>query len=147
MKVSLKWLGEYVDVPEDLKAAVQSQFWAGCCGDERAAETIGRVFREQGYLCDPHTATAWAVAEDYGNQTGSQRPMVVLSTASPYKFPTAVLEALGVTADADEFTQMEQLETATGVPVPRNLATLRGRQERHTSLIEKTDMLDFVKAQ
>ena len=134
-------------VPQSLKTAVQSQFWAGCCGDDRAAQTIRSVFADTGYLCDPHTATAWAVAEDYVNQTGDSRPMVVLSTASPYKFPTAVLEALGACPDADEFTQMEQLQALSGVSVPVNLAALQGKPERHTACIEKTEMLEFVKRQ
>ena len=36
--------------------------------------------------------------------------MVVLSTASPYKFPAAVLSALGAPLQGEEFDQMEQLQ-------------------------------------
>jgi len=134
-------------VPDGLKAAIQNEFACGCCSDEAAAETISKVYRETGYLCDPHTATAWAVAEDYVNQTGDKSPMVILSTASPYKFPTAVLEALGESTDMDEFAQMERLQTVSCVPIPQNLATLQGKPERHTTVIDKADMLSFVKAQ
>ena len=70
--------------------------------------------------------------------------MVVLSTASPYKFPGAVLQAIGGVSAGDEFTQMEQLETVTGVKIPRNLSTLRQKPERHLTVIEKSEMLDFV---
>ena len=73
--------------------------------------------------------------------------MVILSTASPYKFPTAVLEALGHCPAQDEFDQMAQLNAVSGVPVPQNLATLRGKAEKHTDAIDKTDMLTFVKNQ
>jgi threonine synthase len=96
------------------------------------------------YLTDPHTATGWVVAEDYVNQTGDTRPMVVLSTASPYKFPAAVLEAIGGDLTGDEFDQMDRLQAITGVPAPGNLATLRGKQERHTGVIDKDEMLSFV---
>ena len=89
-------------VPDPLKASIEKEFWAGCCGDEAAAAAIGKVWAEHKYLCDPHTATGWAVAEDYVNQTGDKRPMVVLSTASPYKFPAAVLEAIGGDLSGDE---------------------------------------------
>jgi len=34
------------------------------------------------------------VAEEYVEATGDERPMVVLSTASAYKFPAAVLSSL-----------------------------------------------------
>ena len=70
--------------------------------------------------------------------------MVVLSTASPYKFPAAVLEAIGGDLNGDEFDQMERLSEITGIEIPKNLATLRGRPERHSGVIDKEEMLNFV---
>ena len=134
----------YYTVPAALLEKVQQAFWAGFSDDARGAETICRVWQEQGYLCDPHTASGWAVAEDYVNQTGDHRPMVVLSTASPYKFPAAVLSAIGGDTAGDEFAQMERLEAVTGVKIPENLSGLRQKPERHTSVIDKEDMLNFV---
>ncbi len=143
LMAKLKEEGCYT-VPDDLKEAIQAEFWAGCCDDAGAADTIARVFREHNYLCDPHTAAGWAAAEDYVNQTGDRRPMVVLSTASPYKFPAAVLSAIGGDLSGDEFTQMERLEAMSGVAIPKNLATLRGKAERHTGVIPKDEMLEYV---
>ena len=131
-------------VPARLLEKIQSQFWAACCDDARAAEIIGRVYKEDGYLCDPHTASGWAAAEDYVAETGDHRPMVVLSTASPYKFPAAVLTAIGGDTSGDEFTQMARLSQITGVPVPKNLASLQGKPEKHTQVIDKDKMLSFV---
>ena len=131
-------------VPAQLLEEIQSQFWAACCDDARAAEIIGRVYKEDGYLCDPHTASGWAAAEDYVAETGDNRPMVVLSTASPYKFPAAVLTAIGGDTSGDEFTQMARLSQITGVPVPKNLASLQGKPEKHTQVIDKDKMLSFV---
>ena len=131
-------------VPARLLEKIQSQFWAACCDDARAAEIIGRVYKEDGYLCDPHTASGWAAAEDYVAETGDNRPMVVLSTASPYKFPAAVLTAIGGDTSGDEFTQMARLSQMTGVPVPKNLASLQGKPEKHTQVIDKDKMLSFV---
>jgi len=134
----------FYTVPEDLQKAVREEFWAGCCDDTRAAETIAKVWKEQKYLCDTHTACGWAVAEDYVAQTGDDRPMVVLSTASPYKFPASVLAALEDAGDMDEFAQMERLQAVTGVPIPENLSGLQHKPERHTGVIEKNQMLNFV---
>jgi len=131
-------------VPEELKNAISEEFWAGYCDDAKAAQTIKAVYEAQGYLCDPHTATGWAVAEDYVNQTGDTRPMVVLSTASVYKFPAAVLSALESAGQMDEFAQMEYLQAKTGWPVPKNLSGLQQKKERHTGVIEKDQMLSFV---
>jgi len=135
--------GSYT-VPAELLDKIQTQFWAGCCDDEAARDAIGRVWNRQRYLTDPHTACGWVVAEDYVRLTGDTAPMVVLSTASAYKFPSAVLEALGQTGAADELDQMEQLFAVTGTPIPENLRTLRAKPERHTDVIPKEDMLAFV---
>ena len=133
-------------VPGELLDEIQKHFWAGWCDDAKGAETIAKVWRENGYLCDTHTASGWAVAEDYVNQEKDNRPMVVLSTASPYKFPAAVLAAIGQTAKGDEFDQLEQLHAVTCVPIPKNLAALRTKPEIHKGVIDKDKMLDFVLA-
>ncbi len=131
-------------VPAGMLQKIQTEFWAAYCDDARAAEIMGRVYKDYGYLCDPHTASGWAAAEDYVSQTGDHRPMVVLSTASPYKFPVAVLTAIGGDTSGSEFDQMERLSALTGVPVPKNLASLQGKEEKHTGVIEKDAMLPFV---
>ena len=131
-------------VPAELLSRIQAEFRCGCCDDTRTAEIMGRVFKELGYLCDPHTAAGWAAAEDYAAETGDSRPMVVLSTASPYKFPVAVLTAIGGDTSGDEFQQMERLSALSGVAIPRNLAGLQGREEKHTGVISKDRMLEYV---
>ena len=139
----LKQEGAYT-VPADLQSKIQAEFCASYCDDARAEEIMGRVFRDYGYLCDPHTAAGWAAAEDYVTQTGDHTPMVVLSTASPYKFPAAVLTAIGGDTDGDEFCQMERLSRLSGVPIPKNLSGLQGKPEKYTGVIPKEKMLDFV---
>ena len=134
----------FYQVPGELLEKIQASFFAGCSDDCRGQEVIGRVWREQGYLLDPHTAAGWACAEDYRAKTGDTAPMVVLSTASPYKFPAAVLTAIGQSLSGSEFDQMQQLEDVTGVPIPGNLATLAGKPQRHTAVVEKSEMLPFV---
>ncbi len=127
-------------VPEALLSAIQAEFAAGCCTDTQAEAAIARVYRDYGYLMDPHTACGWIAAEA---QKGSA-PMVVLSTASPYKFSTAVLTALGGDTSGNEYQRMDRLSALTGVPVPKNLSALQGKPERHTAVIPKDKMLSFV---
>ena len=136
----------FYTVPEQLRNAIQESFWAGCCDDAGSQAAIARVWEAHRYLCDPHTATGWAVAEDYVNQTGDARPLVVLSTASAYKFPAAVLEALGGDTAGDEFHQMEALCALTGVAIPGNLAGLKEKTPIHTGVIPKDTMLSFVQS-
>ena len=135
--------GEY-KVPDSLLAAIQKDFWAAYCDDDRAAKVIGSVYADKHYLLDPHTASGWAAAEDYVSQTGDKGPMVVLSTASPYKFPAAVLKAIGGDTSGAEFDQMDRLSQLTGVPVPGNLSGLRNKKELHNTVIPKEKMMDYV---
>ena len=139
----LKEQGFY-QVTGELLCRLHSDFACGCCDDDRAAEAIAKVWKENGYLMDPHTAVAWAVGEDFSSACCDEAPVVVLSTASPYKFPAAVLSALGQTPDADEFAAIDQLHALTGVAVPKNLAALRQLPVRHTDVIDKEDMLSYV---
>ena len=135
--------GSYT-VPAELLEKIQAEFTAYYCDDARAEEIMGRVYKEKGYLCDPHTASGWAAAEDYIAETGDRSAMVVLSTASPYKFPVAVLTAIGGDTSGTEFEQMDRLSAITGVPVPKNLSGLQGKEEKHTGVIEKAAMPEYV---
>ena len=127
-------------VPDALLAAIQAEFAAGYCNDAQAEAVIGRVYREQGYLMDPHTACGWAAAETHRGDA----PTVVLSTASPYKFSTAVLTAIGADTSGSEYDRMERMQALTGIPIPPALAALRTKPERHTGVIPKEKMLEFV---
>ncbi len=143
LMAQLDTTGAY-QIPEEMLRSLRREFWADCCDDAAAQAIIARIWREHHYLCDPHTATGFAAAYAYRAKTGDASPMVVLSTASPYKFPAAVLEALGQSLTGDEFQQMEDLAAKTGCPIPKNLANLQGKPERHTGVIEKADMLAFA---
>ncbi len=131
-------------VTDELLDKLQAEFSCGCCDDEAAARTIGKVWAEEKYLLDPHTAVAWTVADQFAHIHRDGAPVVVLSTASPYKFPAAVLSALGQKVSDDEFAVMEDLHTSTGVPVPKNLSALREKPVRHTDCIDREDMLSYV---
>lgn len=135
----LKEKGLYTVSPALLEK-LHEQFGWGCCDDEGTKAAIGRVWREHGYLMDTHTAVAWSVAEGYE----SDAPVVVLSTASPYKFPAAVLSAIGGDADGDEFDIMDRLHAMTGVPVPKALAELRQKPVLHRDVISREEMQAYV---
>lgn len=82
-------------VAEDVFAKIEAEFDAGCCDDSHAADTINKLWKDENYLCDTHTAVAVRVYEDYRARTGDETPTVIASTASPFKFCRSVIEALG----------------------------------------------------
>ncbi len=68
----------------------------------------------------------------------------MLSTASPYKFPEAVLEALTGEQLQDGFLAMERLEAYTGIPAPDALRLLPEKEVRFTGVIDIGEMEDTV---
>ena len=131
-------------VTDELLHRLHRDFTCGCADDDQAAAAIARVWQENGYLMDPHTAVAWHVAQQFEANQPDDAPVVVLSTASPYKFPAAVLSALGQTPSEDEFAALDQLQSLTGVAIPKNLSALREMPVRHTDVIDKEEMLSYV---
>lgn len=119
-------------------AAIQESFACGCADDAQGAGEIRERFEQDGYLCDTHTAVAFRVAEE----CRSAAPMVVLSTASPFKFPRDVLEALGVDAPASDFEAMQTLTEKTGCAAPVALSSLRTLPVRFTEVIAPAAIRD-----
>jgi threonine synthase len=68
-------------------------FTASRTTDAEIAEIIKRVHRDFGYIADPHTACGF---KDVGGKNASDRVQIVLSTASPAKFPDTIKAAIGI---------------------------------------------------
>ena len=62
--------------------------------DDRVTSEIGQVYREHGYLLDPHSAIAWLALQEQLQQD-REAYGVFLSTAHPAKFPEVVEPAIG----------------------------------------------------
>ena len=135
--------GKYT-VTDEVKAKLDAVFSGGFCDDDTTRSVIGSLYKDNGYLIDTHTAVAYKVLCDYRSETGDNTPAVVVSTASPYKFCDAVLEALGETADAPGLELVDKLSTVTGTAVPKPLERLKSKARRFTESVEKTEMKDVV---
>ena len=134
----------YYKVSAGALSFIQKDFSAYCCDEAQTLEMIRECFREHGYLPDTHTAVALHAAREYRQNEGGDAPLVVLSTASPFKFPAAVLSALGESAEGDAFAQMEKLAQVTGLQAPASLRGLQNREILHKDVIEKNDIADYV---
>jgi threonine synthase len=80
-------------IPDAALEAIRAEFAAGRSDEAATSATMRDTLAAAGYLADPHTAVALAVA---AQQPDSHTPMVTLSTAHPAKFPAAVEAATGV---------------------------------------------------
>ena len=81
-------------LPDEMLKFIRDSFDAGAVSEVETVEEVARIFRDTGYIADPHTAIAVKVAHDYADP---EVPMVTLSTAHPAKFPDTVHDATGKT--------------------------------------------------
>lgn len=133
------------EASEEMKATFET-FYGGYCTEVETAETIAKVYAENQEMIDPHTAVARKVAEDYQRETGDMRPMVVVSTASPYKFCQAVYTAIFGKTTAHDFELLKRLEDKTRTPIPYSLKDIASRVEIHNKSCAIDEMLDYIYA-
>ena len=131
-------------VSEEIKAKMNDLFYGGCCDDEATLETIKELFAEYGYLCDTHTAVAMKVYKQYVKETGDDRPTVIASTASPYKFANSVLSAVSDKKADTEFDTVKLLSSETKTEIPAPIKALETAEVRFKNLCEKEEMLSAV---
>lgn len=124
-----------------------AEFYGAFATEKEVEETITSVFKEELYAIDPHTAVAKSVATKYREEQGDPLKMVVISTASPYKFPRTVVEAItGRVSEADDFTLVHQLEALTGIALPQAVKELTDLPILHTQVVEVTEMQQAVES-
>jgi threonine synthase len=70
--------------------AVRKSIWGQSFTDDETRTAISRIFKETGYILDPHTAVGVLAAETYQKGLEQDQPAIVLSTAHPAKFKEVV---------------------------------------------------------
>lgn len=119
-------------IPPDIKAWMDGVFSAGWGDDGATLASIRRVFEQTGRLIDPHTAVAMHVTQ---RLRSDDTPLVIVATASPFKFAADVLEAIapGEAKGKDEFAVTYALAKKAGCEVPERIAALEGKPVLHTA--------------
>ena len=109
----LKTGGEYRLT--DTERAFLNNFIAGCSTEEETLKSINRAFNELNYLIDPHTAVAY---DTYNKLDKNGLKTVIVSTASPFKFPYTVASALNLSVDGGEVQIIKEMANKCGVNIP-----------------------------
>ena len=120
----------------------KERFWGAYCTEREVFDTIKSVYEQYGRVIDPHTAVAAGVYQKYLNQTAEEIPTVIVSTASAFKFPASVLEAI-TGKKAAEFEAVEALEKL-GAAAPSSIKELSGRAVIHSGVCAKEEMPRIV---
>lgn len=122
-----------------------SDFWANYANVEETNAALGRMYSENGYLMDTHTAVAYKVYQDYCKATGDETVTVIASTASAYKFADSVAASIGLATVEDGFANVRALHDKTGVKIPAALNGLETKKIRHSEVLDKEEMKEAVR--
>ena len=105
--------GRY-ELSQSAKERLFADFEGGVATPEETEAEMRRMRDAAGYLVDPHTAVATAVAKRLGFPRGGT-PCVVAATATPYKFPETCMRAYGedvLTDPPPSFRELGRLPVA-----------------------------------
>ena len=130
-------------LPDTLLQRMQQTFISGTCSDREGLQTIRTAWQQHHYLMDPHTAAAYKVKGDIQRRADNGHPYVVLSTASPFKFPGAMAKALGLSI-IDDAAAPGQLAGYVQQQVPQPLMGLQQKAVLHSDVIRPEDMPLYV---
>lgn len=140
----LKEAGVY-RITEEERAAIAEVFDGGFANEDEVVETVYDVFCDVGYTMDTHTGCAMKVAVDWFEKNKKdETKMVVVSTASPYKFPQDVLYCVTGNDVKDSFKGIKRLHAATAMAVPKSLKELRDKPVRFSTVVPVSKMFDEV---
>ncbi len=145
---SLSETGKYSVRAEELKE-MKSLFFAGCTNESDTVECIYDFFTDYGYPMDTHTGVAMNVAERFEamveeDKDAEKHPTVVVSTASPYKFPQDVLYALTGNDVKDSYKGVKRIHLLTAMKVPEVLKEIRYKPPRFKTVVSCDKIYDEV---
>ncbi len=115
-------------------------FTGGFATEEETAHMIRHVYEKAGYVIDPHTAVAAHVCYEKAKDQGA--PVVIASTASPYKFTRSVMNAVDQEKyeSMGDFELVDELNQLSGVKVPPAIEEIRTAPVLHHTVCDKSEM-------
>lgn len=142
---SLAKTGRY-EVDDYIKNSIGDYFWAGYCDDESTEKTIKDIYSRYSYVCDPHTAVALNVYEQYRKETSDTSKTIIVSTASPFKFAGDVLDAIkGEKQDKDQSEMIDEMAKAAMCRPPKQIESLFNLDVRFSESCDREQMRDVIK--
>lgn len=139
----LKEEGKY-EITETMKNSL-GDFYGGYADDEKTKATIKRVYEQENYLMDTHTAVACSVYDEYVKATGDLVPSMIVSTASPYKFTHSVMTALDKSYDPiDDFTLLQQMNNLTQIAIPKAVEGIEKKEVLHDTVCEVDEIKKVI---
>lgn len=131
--------GKY-EITKEMEAQL-ADFYGNYASEKETAETIKALYEETGYIIDTHTAVAACVYHKYTEETKDHTPVVIASTASPFKFTRSVMNAIDEKYDKmTDFELIDELSALANVAVPKAIEEIRTAPVLHDHICDKTEM-------
>lgn len=135
--------GKYT-ISSDMKQKL-TDFMGVYSDQTETLEAINALYLSSNYVQDTHTAVASAGYEKYLKNNPDERPCVIVSTASPYKFTPAVMKAVSGIDSDDVFKLVNELNKISNVPIPKAVTDIFNAPIRHNKLCNVSEMKSCVR--
>lgn len=117
-----------------------SEFYAAYSTEEETLKAINRAYSSINYLIDPHTAVAY---DCYDKSPINGEKAIIISTASPFKFPYTVAKALNMSVAGGEVEIIKRMGTMVAGGVPYGIKKLLD-SDKPTVVKTKEEIKDIV---
>ncbi|MCR4791458.1 MAG: threonine synthase [Lachnospiraceae bacterium] len=129
----------------DSEKAGLKDFFGGYADEKQTAEQIDKIYRESGYVIDTHTAVASYVCDAYKAATGDNKPVVIASTASPYKFTRSVMNSIDPEYDKKtDFELIDDLAKLSNTSIPQAIEDIRSAPVLHNTECDVDEMKSVI---
>ncbi|MCR5619181.1 MAG: threonine synthase [Lachnospiraceae bacterium] len=143
LMVELSGNGNYSITADEKKGL--SDFYGGYADEAQTAEQIRKIYEKSGYVIDTHTAVASFVCDEYKAKTGDETPVVIASTASPYKFTRSVMNAIDPEYDKKtDFELIDDLAVLSNTAVPQAIEDIRSAPVLHKTECDVNEMKSVI---
>ncbi|MCR4675560.1 MAG: threonine synthase [Lachnospiraceae bacterium] len=141
---SLVTEGKY-EITAEMKEKL-NDFYGNFADENETKAEIKRVYEDTGYVLDTHTAVASYVYNEYKKETKDEKPCVIASTASPFKFTRSVMEAIGMDDPSKKDIELTDiLSEVAKVDLPGAIVEIKSAPIRHNTQCEVNEMPNVVK--
>lgn len=133
------------EVPEYMKEKLKTNFYGEYTTDSETLDTINNIYKKYNYLIDPHTAVAYYSYEKYKLKINDSTPTIILSTASPYKFPEVINRALNISdLKLNTFDLIKKISASTHTDIPNSIIELSSKSKVHFINCSENHMKDVI---
>lgn len=127
-------------IDENMKTILEN-FYGDFASEEDTKKAIKEVHEECEYLIDTHTGVAYSVYKKYKEKCNDENKVIIASTASPYKFPYSVMNAIDSKySEFDDFELVKKMSKLIGEDEPKAIKNINKKEVCHKVVCDKSEM-------